>query len=175
MNIFENLFKNLIHPNKPTPPQPNIQAAPMPGVSPYYTTKNYKVAGVTHYEKSILKFALGNPYYTKSAKEIIAAKLYNQNIYEYNFLLPQTELIPEPTNQYDPNAIKVVIGGVHVGYIKAGSCKHVLKLIAENRINKIDCSIMGGAYKRINFDGEDYKEEKGQNKYGIEISIAERQ
>jgi hypothetical protein len=29
------------------------------------------------------------------------------------------ELVPEPTNRHDPNAVKVIIHGVHVGYLEA--------------------------------------------------------
>ena len=136
--------------------------------------KNYKVAGVAHYEKSILKFAKTNPVYSTNSKDIIAAKLWNTNVYQYCFSVLKTELIPEPSNPYDPNAIKVVVDGIHIGYIKAGSCKHVLKLIAENRIEKIDCTIKGGKFINVWGDGVHVQQvEKGESKYSIQLSITE--
>lgn len=44
--------------------------------------------------------------------------------------MQQAQLVPEPTNQYDRNAVKVIIRGEHVGYVPAdfssrvaGACK----------------------------------------------------
>ena len=33
---------------------------------------------------------------------------------------PQVELVPEPENKYDSNAVRVEIGGLHVGYLPRG-------------------------------------------------------
>lgn len=136
-------------------------------------TIQHKVAGVAHYENNILSLARPNPLYTKSAKEIIKAKAYNQNIYMYSFLKCPVELVPEPLNPHDPNAIKVIIGEKHVGYIKAGSCKHILNLIKEHRIIKIDYEITGGDYINVWHDGADHKIEKGRLNYGIALFITE--
>ena len=170
MNIFKNLLKH--SETMPNPPAPRPVANNAPAASS--KAKKYKVAGVTHYEKSILKFAQPNPLYSKSAKEIIAAKQYNTNIYQYCFAAQATQLIPEPSNPHDPNAIKVIIGGEHVGYIKAGSCKHILNLIAENRIERIDSVIKGGKFINVWYDGSDQKIEKGNTNFGIEVLIMER-
>jgi len=42
------------------------------------------------------------------------------------------DLIPEPTNEFDPNAIKVVDyqhGNLHLGYVPAVKCKEVKALM----------------------------------------------
>ena len=44
-------------------------------------------------------------------------------------LYNQVELIPEPDNPHDPNAVRVEVAGVHIGYIKAGSCSQVKNLL----------------------------------------------
>ena len=136
-------------------------------------SKTYKVAGITHFEKSILKFAKPNAAFSMSVKELVAANACNVNIYQYYFPQLQTELIPDPDNPFDPNAIKVICGGVHVGYIKAGSCKHVLKLIAENRIEKIDCEIGGGKYIRVYNDNGNITIIRDANNYYIHLTINE--
>ncbi len=135
--------------------------------------KTYKIAGVTHYEKTILKFAQPNAAYSMNPKDLVAANACNQNIYQYYFPRMQTELIPDPTNPYDPNAIKVIVGGEFVGYIKAGSCKHVLKLIAENRIEKIDCEIGGGKYIRVYYEDGKILVDRDSNKYYVHLTIEE--
>ena len=175
MNIFKKIFKHSAHGSNQQCTQSNIQVAPLPSAPPASHSRTYKVAGVTHYEKNILQFAKANAAYSMKTNDLVAAKLCNRNIYQYCFPQLQTELIPEPDNQYDPNAIKVIVGGVHVGYIKAGSCRHVLKLIVENRIEKIDCEIGGGKFLKIWSDGKDIQQiEKGTNKYYVHLSIFEK-
>ena len=132
--------------------------------------QNYNVTGISHYTNNILKLAIKNPAYALSKKEIIAKKLCDQKIFEYSFAPQKTELIPEPTNPHDPNAIKVVIDGLLVGYVKAGSCTRILKLMNENRIAGIVGEIYGGNYKMI-YDDE-LLMEKGSFK--VRISIIEQ-
>ena len=43
------------------------------------------------------------------------------------------ELIEEPENKHDPNAIKVIVDGKHIGYVPAKKCKKV-KNILHNKI-----------------------------------------
>jgi hypothetical protein len=90
--------------------------------------------------------------------------------------------VPEPENPHDPKAIKVLVDGVHVGYIKAGSCAHIHKLIRENRIQKIVPRIVGGKYKELYcFDEYDrragrsagYELEKDETTLGVRLEIAE--
>lgn len=141
--------------------------------------QNHKVAGVKHYESNIMKLAKKNPAYSYTKKEIVAKKLCCEYLYEYTFAPQKTALIPDPTNPHDPNAIKVVIDGQHVGYIKAGSCARILKLINENRIAGIQSKISGGAFQMFVGNGVDMCEggkayEKGKTDYKIEITIFEK-
>lgn len=174
MNIFKELKKELENIFKPSPkipqplPQQNITHA-----EPSTKTITHKIAGVTFYKDNILSFAIQNSQYSLTKKQMIDSDLYD--VYEYNFKTGKTELIPEPTNQYDPNAIKVLIDGKHVGYIKKGSCKHVLNLINQNRIVNIESIIKGGNYKTLtpNDDG-DLILKKGFKDYYVHVSITER-
>ena len=143
-------------------PQPTQNAA-----DPNEKRQMHNVTGISHYTNNILKLATKNPAYALSKKEIIAKKLCDQKIFEYTFAPKTTELIPEPTNPHDPNAIKVVIDGQLVGYVKAGSCTQILKLMKENRIARIDGEIYGGNHKMI-YDDE-LITEKGSFKIKIYI------
>lgn len=51
------------------------------------------------------------------------------------------DLIPEPENEHDPNAIKVVVNGRHIGYVPADLCIEVRKLLS---IEKIAYITVGG-------------------------------
>lgn len=172
MNIFGNIFKNPTIANTATPEQKVPSAAPAASVK----TQKHRITGVSHYAKNIMKIATENPNYSLPAKQIILKKLIDENIYQYIFNPGNVELIPEPSNPYDPNAIKVLISGEHVGYIKAGSCSRVLKLIKENRIENIACRIHGGAFKCLSVcgDGGEYEMEKGKDSISIEITIFEQ-
>ena len=93
--------------------------------------------------------------------------------------MPKIELVPEPDNAYDQNAIKVMADGKHVGYIKSGSCTHLLKCIQEKRIAGITCQIGGGPYKLLEkeedaISGETfYSLEPGKTNLFVHLSVTE--
>lgn len=138
--------------------------------------KTYKVTGVSHYIDNIKKLQVENVDYDYSKKELIENGYENERIYQYEFYPVKIELVPEPDNPYDPNAVKVVIDNELVGYIKSGSCKHILKVIAEDRIEKIDCKIGGGKYKFIGYDEDEekYFYEKDELPYFVDLTILEK-
>lgn len=140
-------------------------------------TKTYhKITGSSHYIDNILELASENLDYDLSKKELIDEGYENEKIYQYDFYPSKTELVPEPDNPHDPNAIKVIVDDLLVGYIKAGSCRHVLKLLRENRILKLDCSIRGGNYKYLGYDEDEekYYLEKGDSPYFVDLTITEQ-
>ena len=47
------------------------------------------------------------------------------------------ELIPEPENPFDPNAVKVIVDGKKSGHIASKYCKRILNILQEH----IDFSI----------------------------------
>lgn len=124
-----------------------------------YNIKNYKVAGIKYHMDAVMELASENDMYDMSKKELIESYEENYgylgNIYEYEFYVADTQLIPEPDNPYDPNAIKVVADDQHIGYIKAGTCRHLLKVINEGRLGPIECRIYGGPYKYLDLDFEE--------------------
>lgn len=143
-------------------------------------TKTYHVAGIEHYKDSILNLALENDDYVKTKRELIDDFMTEERIWKYNFYPSKVELIPEHDNLYDPNAIKVIVDSEHVGYIKKGSCKHLLNVIAEGRLGDIDCTIGGGPYKYIYEDYDDngnkkYEMERDEINFSVVLYIVERE
>lgn len=173
-------FKKKVKSQSPTiPPQP--QQIEKPQVIPPAPTidakiKKYKVTGTSHYTGNILELATENIDYDLSKKELVDEGYDNERIYQYNFYPSKTELVPEPDNPYDPNAVKVIVDDVLVGYIKAGSCTHILKVLKEDRIVKIDCEIGGGNYKYLGYDEDEdkYFLEKYDSNYFVHLSITEK-
>lgn len=122
-------------------------------------SEHYKIAGTSYRQKEIESLGIENELYNCSKSELIDDYIIDEKIYQYDFFDLEVSLIEEPDNAFDPNAIKVVINGVHVGYIKKGSCSHIKKLIHQQKIVDITAEIGGGKYKYISSD-YDYEKEK---------------
>ena len=122
----------------------------------------------------IISLGLENDDYNYNKKELIELGYEDERIYQYEFYPNKIELIPEPDNPYDPNAVKVIVDNIHVGYIKSGSCRHILNLLKEDRIIKIDCEIGGGKYKRLEYDlyEDKYNLEKSESQIFVHLKIS---
>lgn len=136
-------------------------------------TETHKVTGMSNYMDNIMNLASENLHYQYTKRELIDEDIVNERVYEYEFYPFKTELIPEPDNPYDPNAVKVIVDCEHVGYIKKGSCSHILKLLREDRIEKIETEIKGGKYKIVLYDEyeDTYEMEKDEAPFSVHLSI----
>lgn len=167
--------------NTPTKEEatPRVVAEKSPAEKVYPTEKTYRVAGTSFRLENIAKLGTENPDYYKSKKELIELEQIDEKIWKYEFYSLKATVTPEPDNPVDPNAIMVEVNGQHVGYIKAGSCAHLLKVIKGDRIRGIDCDIRGGPYKVITEDYDEgtdkefYRLEKGELNYSVVLHIFE--
>ena len=93
------------------------------------------LAGADHYREDILKIVKKNPN-TGSGKR------------EYSFypLDCDAELIPEPENVADKNAVKVMAKGVKVGYIPAENAEAIKGFLKSGMITGCRVKILGGNY-----------------------------
>jgi hypothetical protein len=160
-----NLFKPSGEPPAPQAPTP---APPTPTEPPAPTqkTETHKVAGVSFRQDIIEALAVENDDYSKTKKELIEDGLTDEWVNEYDFYPGNVELVPEPDNPQDPKAIKVVAGGHHIGYIKAGSCAHIRKLLKSGKILTMSCEIGGGRSKIVREDVDEW----GKSSYSLEKS-----
>lgn len=120
-------------------------------------TETLKVAGVSYRQDIILPLGHPNKNYNKTQKALIADGLIGKRVYEYDFPAISAEFVPEPDNPHDPKAIRVIAGGQHIGYVKAGSCAHIHNLLRDKRIIRATCAISGGKSKFISSDDYDAK------------------
>ena len=149
---------------------------------PETKTERHKIAGTSFKQNDIESLGEENECYSWTKKELVELHMDEENIYRLNFPDGPVEIIPEPENKYAKSAMKVLVNGVHIGYIKKGSCTHVKKLIDENRIIGIYADISGGKYKRVYVDYDDiedkeiYDIERDKTDYfaSIYITIKER-
>lgn len=146
------------------------QPAAAPAVS--YKSENHRATGMEHYMDNIMELAFENDDYSLSKKEFIECYSEGDRVWKYEFYPTKAELVPEPDNRYDPNAIKVVVDGKHVAYIKHGSCSRVLKAIKEGTIRRITCEMGGGPYKTY-YEDEDgsYTMEQDSANYFVHLTL----
>lgn len=133
----------------------NNPASAPSGSAAEHKVERHKVAGTSYRQADIRELGIENDDYTLTKRELEDCFAEYEKVYQFDFYPSNVQLIEEPENEHDPNAIKVVIDGVHVGYIKAGSCSHVKKLLRENKISSISAEISGGKYKML-VPGDDY-------------------
>lgn len=171
MGLFSRLFSR----KQPEPTKP-VEAVPKANGP---KTVTHKVAGTSYRQKELLAMGEKSPDYALTKRELVKLWPEGVTVYEYNFSPKKAELVPEPENPHDPKAIKVLVDGVHVGYIKAGSCAHIHKLLRENRIQSIVPKISGGKYKELySYEvgakrSEDFEFEKGDAPFGVSLAITE--
>lgn len=156
-----------------TAPRPAPKPTPKPEPS---NVERHKVAGVSYHTEELLSLGSENYDFDLTKKQLIEEGLTDERVYRTDFYPSKCELIPEPENPEDPKAVKVLVDGVHIGYIKKGSCAHIHKLLREDRIVSVSCEIGGGAYKIIltdyNEDGDEiYTMEKDTIPYYATVTI----
>lgn len=141
--------------------------------------ERHKLAGTSYHLDAIMELAQENPDYDLTKREIIDDDLTDERIYQYTFTDGPVELVDDPDNEHDPNAIKVLIAGQHIGYIKRGSTGRVHNLQRAGRVLGVTAEIYGGKYKVVtcdeDYDGtEHYDLIKDETEYGAAIEILVR-
>lgn len=172
MGLFD-AFKKKV-PAAPVVPSP---VAPVSASSQETKEENkeekHHVAGVTSYMENIMSLAIENEDYSKSKKDIVDDFQTEERIFQYYWDVLKVELTEEPDNPHDPNAVKVLVDGFHVGYIKKGSCTHIKKLLHSGNVVKISAQIGGGKYKYV-YEDEDTEKiimDKGELPIGVTLYI----
>lgn len=139
----------------------------------------YFVAGVKYYLDNLMKLSYHNAYYDQTKQELIDCCMVNEKVWEKNYFAENIGFHSEPENPHDPNAIRVEIENLHVGYIPAHRCAEFSELIASNRILSVSCEISGGKYKCVDVDYSDsgreiYTLDQGEEDYDITLIVKEK-
>ncbi len=133
------------------------------------TKEVIKVAGTSFRKDEIADLGMENDDYTLSAKSIVEEGLEDESIYQYEFGILKAKLEPEEDNEHDPNAVKVIISGVHVGYIPKEKSAHIKELVEAGKIRSVKADIKGGNYKY--YDSEEETLSKYEREFSIELTI----
>lgn len=156
-------------------PQRTEAAGTQAPAGPRATFERHKVAGATYHLDAIMELAEDNPDYDMTQREIIDAGMEEQRIYQYTFPDSPVELVDDPGNEQDPNAIKVLVAGQHIGYIKRGSTGRIHKLQRSGRVLGVTAEIYGGRYKIVRcveeYQMQHYEMDRDESNYGAAIEL----
>lgn len=140
----------------------------------YYET--FKTVGSTFRNKSELNNAVkyiaddyfGQFYDGMNNKEIAE---YMERVYKYqDFYTNSVSIIPEPENEYDRNAVKVLVSDFCIGYIPKNINKQILPFLNDDTLElDLTVKIIGGPYKELDFI-EDRVITINDN-YGFELTV----
>ena len=116
------------------------------------------------------------PYLGYTAKEIKEELIFEERFYKYvPFEIPDVEFIPEFDNKFDPNAVKIVVRGHHLGYVTKSKNRKVLRLTTDSNNEVIkNAEIYGGEYKDINPDSGRLRTVKDSFKIRIKLKVLKK-
>lgn len=108
--------------------------------------------------------------------EIEEELIFSDRFYKYSpFELSDVDFVPEVDNQFDPNAVKIVVRGYHLGYVTKSKSRKVLRLTTDsnNEIVKI-AKIYGGDYKDIDPESDKLRTVKDSFKIQINLKVLKK-
>lgn len=132
-------------------------------LSPYdFEAKTWKV-----HEKALIKICERNKGFQLSDEDFIARYKPGIKVFQYVFTDRPAQLVPEPTNKADPNAVQVIVEGQQIGYVPKEELPIVWQYL--RRYSSASVVIYGGPWKQ-NVDG---LVEVGKNKFAIDVEVRE--
>lgn len=89
-------------------------------------------------------FTVAGVSYCTEQIEFIMERNFRNADFVYKIRQDYAKLIPEPTNKYDKNAIKIVVDGVKIGYVPAEMTGTIKQMLKKDRYQFL-VTIRGGA------------------------------
>ena len=142
-----------------------------------------KVKGISYRQEAfsdlcqeLVKESDDVPYLGYTSKEIKEELIFSDRFYKYSpFELSDVDFVPEVDNQFDPNAVKIVVRGYHLGYVTKSKSRKVLRLTTDsnNEIVKI-AKIYGGDYKDIDPESDKLRTVKDSFKIQINLKVLKK-
>ena len=140
----------------PTAPEPK-EETPLPKVTvKSYTSYYFTIAGISFREEDIIEnIMIENDEYNSSKRELLELGYEEgDRIYKYEITEADVTLLPDPENEYDPNAIKVIADGVFAGYVPRNETRTVSKIMEAGNYEAV-CRFTYGPYKVIEEEYDD--------------------
>lgn len=142
-----------------------------------------KVKGISYRQEEfsdlcqeLIKESDDVPYLGYTSKEIKEELIFSDRFYKYSpFEFSDVDFVPEVDNQFDPNAVKIVVRGYHLGYVTKSKSRKVLRLTTDsnNEVVKI-AKIYGGDYKDIDPESDKLRTVKDSFKIRIKLKVLKK-
>ena len=138
------------------------KSSPAPVTVSYSDCNQYDfdIAGVFYREDDIWKLATPNSEYDYTLKELVEDDLTDQ-VFKNEFSILPATIVPEPDNPHSADALKVMVKGVHAGYIRGKDNKKCRYLLSGALGELVSCSatFTGGEFKQL-VDESDWDSDK---------------
>lgn len=133
---------------------------------------SFNVAGVSYRQDAIRDLCFENDDYSMSKKELVDENLIDEPVYRYEeSTMGLISLLPDPDNEYDKNAIKIMQRDSLLGYVPKEETGAVQKIISGPY--KAVAKVYGGPYKILheNEDDDRYTVRKEDQAVGLRVTI----
>jgi len=156
---------------------PTASKHSVPAPDPNLKKYKFKVSGISYRQAEMVEeLGIYNDDYDMSKKQLLDEGLEDEKIEKYSIFVLKVELVDDPENTYDSNAIKVIADGVHIGFVPKEKTRRVREILAFHPDAKLSCDVYGGDYKILEEDDDgNYSVEKVSLNYGAEITITYRE
>ena len=114
----------------------------------------FEVAGIDYHMNEIGSFAEEIKKFRMPREKLSQMGYIGRKIYRLYYKVQSVRLVPEPTNPHDPNAIKVLINNLHIGYVPRNDTKLVSQIMGSGPV-ELSAVITGGEYRMITSDISD--------------------
>ena len=137
----------------------------------YKSAYSFNVTGTSYHQKDIRELCWENNDYSLSKRELIKQDMIDEPIYKYSVDFAFVSLIPDPDNEYDRNAIKVMHRNTLLGFVPKENTDTVHKILAGPY--DVTAEVYAGPYKTVreNEDSDGYVVEKEDQNVGLKITI----
>lgn len=106
-----------------------------------------EVVGESYYKAQIAEFGTISQNYYWPQERLYEKFVEGDRVYKYNFPELDAQLVPEPQNPHDPNAIRVAVDGKTVGYVARDNTARISDIV--RRGLTVKANITGGPHKEI--------------------------
>lgn len=92
----------------------------------------FDVVGLAYNEEALEELRTESDDWSMSRKELLEEYSDGDRLYRYEWPLSPVEVVPEPENEHDPNALKVLLCGKKIGYVKKDQTDAVRALLGQD-------------------------------------------
>lgn len=140
---------------------------------------NFLLMGTNYHEKEANKvmaeIGKKSPYWDKD-KDFISDYIKSnfKDIYKYyRVSTKDVEIVREPLNRHDPNAIKVMVNKTFVGYFPADLAKRLIPYVKKSSHYQMEATLTGrgGQYKTLKNDLKTVVTKKKDITYKLRLTI----